>query len=74
MQEAIRDFQLVDPSQHEALFAWLFREIAKHRVQQRLPRSNPRVVRRKMSNFPLKRPKDRAYKSNVPYREAICLI
>ena len=74
VQEAIRDFQLVDPSQHEALFSWLFREIAKHRVQQRLPRSNPRVVRRKMSNFPLKRPKDRAYKSNVPYREAICLI
>jgi len=74
LQEAIRDFQLVAPSQHEALFAWLFREIARHRVQQRLPRSNPRVVRRKMSNFPLKRPKDRVYKSSAPYRETIYLL
>jgi hypothetical protein len=73
VQEAIRDFQLVAPAFHEALFAWLFREIAKHRVPQRLPRSNPRVVRRKMSNFPLKRPKDRPYQMRVPYREAICL-
>jgi hypothetical protein len=74
LQEAIRDFQLVAPAFHEALFARLFREIAKHRVQQRLPRSNPRVVRRKMSNFPLKRPKDRPYQMRVTYREAICLI
>lgn len=72
--EAIRDFQLVAPSHHEALFTWLFREIARHRVQQRLPRSNPRVVRRKMSNFPLKRPKDRASKSSGPYRETIYLL
>lgn len=74
LREAIADFQLADPAWHEALFARLFREIAKQRVQQRLPRSNPRVVRRKMSNFPLKRPKDRSYQMKVTYREAICLI
>jgi hypothetical protein len=74
VREAIRDFQLVVPSRHEALFGWLFREMARHRVQQRLPRSNPRVVRRKMSNFPLKRPKDRPYQMKVSYREAICLL
>jgi hypothetical protein len=72
--EAIRDFQLAAPCLHELLFDRLLREIAMHRVQQRLPRSNPRVVKRKMSNFRLKRSTDRGSRRNRPYRKAIHLI
>lgn len=74
IQEAIRDFQLAAPCLQELLLDRLFREIAAHRVPQRDPRSNPRVVRRKMSNFRLKRPKDRGYRKCLPYRKAIRLI
>jgi hypothetical protein len=74
VQEAIRDFQLAPECLHAPLFARLLREIASHRVPQRKPRSNPRVVKRKMSNFPLKRPKDRGYQKCLPYRKAISLI
>jgi len=34
----------------------LLRDIADQRLPERRPRVNPRVVKRKMSNFPLKRP------------------
>ena len=72
--EAIRDFQLAAPCLHELLLDRLLREIAAHRVQQRLPRSYPRVVKRKMSNFPLKRSTDRGSRRNRPYGKAIRLI
>jgi hypothetical protein len=72
--EAIRDFQLAAPCLHELLFDRLLREIASHRVQQRPPRSNPRVVKRKMSNFPLKRSANRGSRTGLPYRKAIRLI
>jgi len=34
----------------------LLTELAAERLPPRRPRHNPRVVKRKMSNFPLKRP------------------
>jgi len=37
----------------------LLTEIAAARLPARRPRSNPRVVKRKMSDFPLKRPEHR---------------
>jgi hypothetical protein len=74
VEEAIRDFQLAAPCLHELLFDRLLQEIAAHRVQQRLPRSYPRVVKRKMSNFRLKRSTDRGSRRNRPYRKAIRLI
>lgn len=74
VEEAIRDFQLAAPCLHELLWDRLLREIAAHRVQQRLPRSNPRVVKRKMSNFPLKRVTDRGRRRGRPYRQAVHLI
>jgi hypothetical protein len=55
-KEAIYDLQLVIPQQH----ARLYQRLVDDRTQQLLPpraqRANPRVVRRKMSNFKLKRP------------------
>jgi len=74
LQEAIRDFQLAAPCLHAILLERLLGEIALHRVQQRLPRSNPRVVKRKMSNFPLKRSTDHGSRTCLPYRRAIHLI
>jgi len=74
IQEAIRDFKMAAECLLPDLFERLLKEIARHRVQQRPPRWYPRVVKRKMSNFPLKRPAQRGYKTCLPYRQAIRLI
>jgi hypothetical protein len=52
---ALDDFHLVAPAQHPRLFARLLRALAACRLPPRAPRTNPRVVKRKMSNFKLKR-------------------
>jgi len=53
---AIPEFQLVAPDQHSLLYQRLLRDIARFILPQRDNRCNPRVVKRKMSNFKLKRP------------------
>jgi uncharacterized membrane protein len=55
VRDAVPEFQLVAPAEQPALYARLLREIARKRLPERRPRSNPRVVKRKMSNFKLKR-------------------
>jgi hypothetical protein len=52
---AIADFQLVAPVQHPLLYRRLLRAIAACRLPERATRTNPRVVKRKMSKFALKR-------------------
>jgi Insertion element 4 transposase N-terminal/Transposase DDE domain len=52
---ALADFQLVAPPAHPHLYARLLRALAAHRLPERALRTNPRVVKRKMSKFPLKR-------------------
>ena len=52
---AIDDFHLVTPAQHAALYRRLLRDLAACRLPPRAPRTNPRVVKRKMSKFKLKR-------------------
>jgi len=52
---ALDDFQLVTPTQHGVLYQRLLRDIAACRLPRRAPRTNPRAVKRKMSNFKLKR-------------------
>jgi hypothetical protein len=52
---ALDDFQLVTPRQHGRLYQRLLRDIAACRLPRRALRTNPRVVKRKMSNFKLKR-------------------
>jgi hypothetical protein len=54
---AIDDFQLVAPADHARLYQRLLRDIAACRLTSRAPRTNPRVVKRKMSKFALKRGK-----------------
>lgn len=55
VRDAIPEFQQVAPAQQPALYARMLREIAAKRLPERRLRSNPRVVKRKMSNFKLKR-------------------
>jgi hypothetical protein len=66
-QRAVPEFQMTAPEQRPALYQRLLRDIA----QKRLP--NPRVVKRKMSNFKLKRAEHRAWPQPAvrSFREAI---
>lgn len=56
MCDAFIEFQLVDPVDHPRLWNRLLHDIAQFQLPERENRSNPRVVKRKMSNFKLKRP------------------
>jgi hypothetical protein len=54
--DAIPEFQMTTPEQLPKLYQRLLDDIARHRLPERENRSNPRVVKRKMSKFDLKRP------------------
>ena len=54
--DAIPEFQMTTPEQLPRLYQRLLADIARHRLPERENRSNPRVVKRKMSKFDLKRP------------------
>jgi hypothetical protein len=72
--DAIPEFQMVAPEQHPALYRRLLRDIARHRLPERDNRVNPRVVKRKMSNFRLKRAEHQHWpQPSVPFREAVAV-
>lgn len=73
--EAVTDFQIVAPAQHQSLYQRMLVEIGRVKLPQRRARSNPRVVKRKMSKFERKR--ERHYSLpplKVSFRQAIMLI
>ena len=55
VRDAVPEFQMVVEEQQAALYARLLHDIAAKRLPERRGRSNARVVKRKMSNFKLKR-------------------
>ena len=59
IQDAIPDFQMVAPEQQPALYRRVLRDIGQLRVRERAARVNPRVVKRKMSKFRVKREEHR---------------
>jgi hypothetical protein len=72
VRDAVPEFQLVVPEQMPLLYERLLQDIAAKRLPERRPRSNPRVVKRKMSNFKLKRAEHyRPPKPQGPFRDAI---
>lgn len=73
LQKAVPEFQMTTPEQLPALYQRLLRDMARKRLPQRRLRSNPRVVKRKMSNFKLKRAEHRAWPqpTTCSFREAI---
>jgi|GraSoiStandDraft_30_1057271.scaffolds.fasta_scaffold167799_1 hypothetical protein len=75
LREAIPEFQMVAPAERPRLYQRLLQDIAAGRLPARRLRSNPRVVKRKMSKFRLKRPEHRhAPQPTRPFREAVLLI
>src|SRR5439155_11948068 len=56
VRDAVPEFQIVAPTQRRALYERRLYDIAAVRLPERRPRSNARVVKRKLSNFKLKRP------------------
>lgn len=75
VQDALIEFQLADPACHPALLARLLNDIAHERLPERRNRINPRVVKRTVIRFPLKR--DQHYHLPQPstlFRNAIQLI
>ena len=73
IQETIPLFQIAAPNLYPMLYERMLNDIAQHSLQRRPPRSYPRVVKRKMSNFPLKRAGQHG-RTCSPYRLAIRLI
>lgn len=73
LQKAVPEFQMTAPEQLPALYQRLLRDIARKRLPLRRLRSNPRVVKRKMSNFKLKRAEHLAWPqpSACSFREAV---
>jgi hypothetical protein len=74
IHNAIPEFQMTAPDQLPQLYARLLRDIADGQLPPRRLRSNPRVVKRKMSKFRLKRSKHRHWpQPSQPFRQAVAL-
>lgn len=75
LRDAIPQFQHTAPQQLPDLWTRLLADIAAVRLPQRRSRSNPRVVKRKMSKFKLKRPEHRHWpQPKSTFAQAIALI
>jgi hypothetical protein len=75
IREALPDFQRAAPAEHPRLYRRLLAEIAATPLPPRATRSNPRVVKRKMSNFRVKAPAHRPWpQPTKPFRHAIVLL
>ena len=75
LHDAIPEFPMIAPAERPRLYQRLLQDIASGRLPARRLRSNPRVVKRKMSTFRLKRPEHRhSPQPTMPFRDAVFLI
>lgn len=74
ISDAIPDFQLVDPIHHPRRWQRLLADIATRQLPPRDNRINPRVVKRKMSNFKKKRPEHLRPPLPLPFRDGILIL
>jgi hypothetical protein len=75
VQEAIPEFQMIVPDQWPQLYRRLLHDIADGLLPKRRHRSNPRVVKRKMSKFYLKRREHYGWpRPTRPFCEAVAFI
>lgn len=73
--DSIREFQMVDSAQHPILYQRLLRDIARHRLPERANRINPRVVRRKIFRYRVKRKEHRQWPQPLKtFMEAVALL
>ncbi len=75
ISDAISEFQMTAPEQLVQLYQRLLNDIARHRLPERDNRSNPRVVKRKMSKFKLKRKEHLHWpQPTKPFQDAVVLL
>ena len=75
LRQAVFEFQVVCESQFAGLHKRLLNDIAQAQLPERVHRSNPRVVKRKMSNFEKKRQQHRTWpQPTKPFSEAGALL
>jgi hypothetical protein len=75
ISDAVSEFQMTAPEQLERLYQRLLDDIARHRLPERENRSNPRVVKRKMSRFRVKRKEHLCWpQPTKPFKEAVVLL
>jgi hypothetical protein len=73
--DAISAFQMTTPEQLPRLYQRLLNDITRHRLPERENRSNPRVVKRKMSKFKLKREEHLRWPQPAKlFREAVVIL
>ncbi len=74
LRNAVFEFQIVAESPKAAWYGRLLGAIGRERLPERDNRCNPRVVKRKMSNFGLKREKHRGWpQPTKPFAEALVI-
>lgn len=75
LQNAIPEFEMTAPEQLPLLYERLLHDLADDLLPTRRNRINPRVVKRKMSNFKLKRSQHYRWpQPQKPFRQAVALI
>lgn len=75
LQDAIPEFEMTAPEQLPQLYDRLLRDLSHDLLPARRNRINPRVVKRKMSNFRLKRPEHYRWpQPQKPFWQAVALI
>jgi hypothetical protein len=75
LRSAVFEFQIVDKTQQALLYQQLLKDIARNILPERANRSNPRVVKRKMSGFDKKRIKHRSWpQPTKSFSEAVVML
>lgn len=75
LQDAIPEFEMTATEHLPRLYARLLTDMANELLPARRNRINPRVVKRKMSNFKLKRPEHYHWpQPTCPFREGVAVI
>jgi hypothetical protein len=75
VRDAVPEFQMTALDQLDQLYTRLLTDLTRNRLPERRPRTNPRVVRHKMSKFNLKRPEHCHWPQPAgPFRLALALI
>lgn len=75
IREAAPEIQRTAARDHPRLYRQVLADVAAEPLPPRADRGNPRVVKRKMSNFGVKNPSHRAWpQPTKPFREAVILL
>ena len=75
IRRKVDKFQIAKPNRRHALYGHMLKEIAREQLPPRDNRSNPRVVKRKMSKFALKREQHvRVRHPRKPFAESVVLL